>query len=187
VYVPELFDIVPEVVSSMPEESHLSKLTFAKTSPKSYTLRCVSTDSLGIPAALGWGCCQIGRISTVNQGLWLKSWLWKPMATCLTGGAILATATAAQADPPGIYYSWRAMATDVNQCLNQAENALESQNLTPVQTDAISMAGQSEDTTAVFVCMDSPGEVTATTVMVIVSSADNDQAIALREALKLAF
>jgi hypothetical protein len=79
------------------------------------------------------------------------------------------------------------MATDVNQCLNQAENALESQNLTPVQTDAISMAGQSEDTTAVFVCMDSPGEVTATTVMVIVSSADNDQAIALREALKLAF
>jgi Asp/Glu/hydantoin racemase len=79
------------------------------------------------------------------------------------------------------------MTTDVNQCLNQAESALESQNLTPVQTDAISIAGQSDEATAVFVCMESPSESPVTTVMVIVSSADDDQAIALREALKQAF
>lgn len=123
----------------------------------------------------------------MNQGRWMKALPWKPLLASLTGGAMLTVATAAQADPPGIYYSWRAMTTDVNQCLSQAESALESQNLTPVQTDAISIAGQSDEATAVFVCMESPSEFTATTVMVIVSSADDDQAIALREALKQAF
>lgn len=123
----------------------------------------------------------------MNQGLWLRNWLWKPLSIGLTGGVILASAAAAQADPPGIYYSWQAMTTDVNQCLNQAENALASQNLTPVQTDAISIAGQSDDSTAVFVCMEAPDGAAYTTVMVIVASADNDQALALREALKQAF
>ena len=117
----------------------------------------------------------------------MKPLFWKPIAASLTGGVILAAAASAQAEPPGIYYSWRAMATSVAQCIDQAENALESQNLAPVQTDAVSIAGQSDDTTAVFVCMDSPGEIDYTTVMVIVASADNDQALALREALKLAF
>lgn len=123
----------------------------------------------------------------MTQERWIKTWLWKPLATCLTGGAILASAAAAQADPPGIYYSWQAMATDVNQCIGQAENALESQDLAPVQMDAISIAGQSDEATAVFVCMEAPDGAAYTTVMVIVASADNDQALALREALKQAF
>ncbi len=54
----------------------------------------------------------------MNQGLWLKNWLWKPLSIGLTGGVILASAAAAQADPPGIDYSWQAMTTDMNQCLN---------------------------------------------------------------------
>ncbi|MEB3289388.1 MAG: hypothetical protein VKI82_05700 [Leptolyngbya sp.] len=120
------------------------------------------------------------------QEPWIKNWLWKPVLGGFVGGALLASATAAQADPPGIYYSWRAMATDVNRCIRQAENALEAQNLSPVQTDAVSIAGQSDDATAVFVCMEAP-DPTVTTVMVIVASADNDRALALREALKRAF
>lgn len=119
---------------------------------------------------------------------------WKLMRPCglagLTGGVLLGGSALAQTEPPGIYYSWRALATNVNQCINQAENALASQDLNPVQTDAVSVAGQSEDTTAVFVCMENPAataEAATTTVMVIVASADNDRALALREALKLAF
>ena len=123
----------------------------------------------------------------VDKKRWMQAAPWKYLAASLTGGAILAAAGAAQAEPPGIYYSWRAMTTSVAQCLDQAENALESQDLAPVQTDAISIAGQSDEATAVFVCMESPSEFTATTVMVIVASADNDQAMALREALKQAF
>ncbi|QQE63400.1 hypothetical protein GFS31_00650 [Leptolyngbya sp. BL0902] len=123
----------------------------------------------------------------MNQGRWIKTWLWKPLSACLTGGMMLASAAAAQADPPGIYYSWQAMTTDVNQCIGQAENALESQDLNPVQTDAISIAGQSDDSTAVFVCIEAPDGADYTTVMVIVASADNNQALALREALKQAF
>ncbi|NJL49123.1 MAG: hypothetical protein HC929_18740 [Leptolyngbyaceae cyanobacterium SM2_5_2] len=100
------------------------------------------------------------------------------------GLAALLGATAVQAEPPGIYYSWRAVNTDVTACLNQAGEALESQNLATVQADETSIAGRSEDSTAVFVCLANPG---STTVMVIVASADDEQALALREALKEAF
>ena len=102
----------------------------------------------------------------------------------LVGLGSLAVAAAAQAEPPGVYYAWRAMDTNVSQCLNQAEQALESQDLTTVQTDDISIAGRSEDSTAVFVCLENTD---ATTVMVIVASTDDDQALALREALKAEF
>jgi hypothetical protein len=92
--------------------------------------------------------------------------------------------SAVKAEPPGIYYSWRAMNTNVTECIGQASQALESQNLNPIQTDAISIAGRSADTTAVFVCMESSD---STMVMVIVASSDDDQALALREALKQVF
>lgn len=96
----------------------------------------------------------------------------------------LAMASAAQAEPPGVYYSWRAMDTTVAQCVSQAEQALESQDLATVQADDISIAGRSEDSTAVFVCLDNG---TFTTVMVIVASSDDEQAFDLREALKASF
>lgn len=96
----------------------------------------------------------------------------------------LAIASPAQAEPPGVYYSWRALETPVAQCIDQAEQALASQDLEPVQSDDISVAGRSEDTTAVFVCLDNG---TFTTVMVIVASSDDEQAYDLREALKAAF
>jgi hypothetical protein len=75
----------------------------------------------------------------------------------------------------------------VAQCIDQADNALASQDLNPLQTDEISIAGQSDEATAVFVCMESPDESDYTTVMVIVASIDDDQAVTLREALKQAF
>lgn len=96
----------------------------------------------------------------------------------------LAIASPALAEPPGVYYSWRALDTSVPQCLDQAEQALTSQELEPVQSDDISVAGRSEDTTAVFVCLDNG---TSTTVMVIVASSDDEQAYDLREALKASF
>ena len=130
----------------------------------------------------------------VNKRVWPMAmpwqWVWQGLAAGLTGGTLLSGAALAQAEPPGIYYSWRAMAINVDQCIDQAENALASQDLNPVQTDAMSIAGQSEEATAVFVCMENPAtptEAATTTVMVIVASADNDQAGALRGSLKLAF
>ncbi|MFH7245516.1 MAG: hypothetical protein ACHWZW_21995 [Spirulina sp.] len=122
----------------------------------------------------------------MNQGRWMKALFWNPIAVCLTGGVMFSSAASAQ-EPPGIYYSWRAMDMTVAQCIDQADNALASQDLNPVQTDAISIAGQSDEATAVFVCMESPGEIDYTTVMVIVASIDDDQAVTLREALKQAF
>jgi len=105
----------------------------------------------------------------------------------LLGSTVLAAylgATAAQAEPPGVYYSWRATNTDVAVCLDKAGEALESQNLAMVQADETSIAGRSEDSTAVFVCLENSD---STTVMVIVASTDDEQALALREALKEAF
>ncbi|MGF1567958.1 MAG: hypothetical protein ACFCVD_07785 [Nodosilinea sp.] len=97
---------------------------------------------------------------------------------------LLATATAAQAEPPAVYYSWRATDITATACITQAGQALASQNLTPIQADATSVAGRSEVATAVFVCLENSD---ATTVMVIVAGADDDQTLALREALKVAF
>ncbi|HIK44130.1 MAG TPA: hypothetical protein IGR64_04495 [Leptolyngbyaceae cyanobacterium M65_K2018_010] len=96
----------------------------------------------------------------------------------------LAIATGAAAEPPAVYYSWRAMETSVTQCVNQARQALATEALIPVQADENSVAGQSDDATAVFICLESPG---ASTVLVIVSSQDETNALALREALKAAF
>jgi hypothetical protein len=93
-------------------------------------------------------------------------------------------ATAAQAEPPGVYYAWQTLTGDTAQCLNRANQALSRQNLTLFQTDPSSIAGQSDAVTAVFVCLQNPGN---TTVMMIVASEDEPQAMALREALKTSF
>jgi hypothetical protein len=54
-----------------------------------------------------------------------------------------------------------------------------------VQTDGTSVAGRSETVTAVFVCAENPAAVT--TVMVVVASDDDSQALNLLNALKLTF
>jgi hypothetical protein len=105
--------------------------------------------------------------------------------TILVSGLGLAATPGAQAIPPGVHYAWQGLTIDTAQCLAQAEEALVSQGLDPVQNDATSMAGRSETVTAVLVCVENPVDVT--TVMIIVASDDDDQALALREALKLAF
>jgi hypothetical protein len=103
----------------------------------------------------------------------------------LAGLGITAMAGAAQeVDPPGVYYSWRALQANVNQCLDRAANALASQSLDSIQADDTSVAGRSEEATAVFICMENTA---STTVMVIVSSADEEEALTLREALKTSF
>ncbi|MFQ4137480.1 hypothetical protein PGN35_014280 [Nodosilinea sp. PGN35] len=106
--------------------------------------------------------------------------------TVLVSGLGLAAVTpGVQASPPGVYYAWQVLAMDTAQCLGQAQRALLSQGLAPEQNDATSMAGRSDDVTAVLVCVENPADIT--TVMIIVASEDDDRALALREALQLAF
>ncbi|MBE9139491.1 hypothetical protein IQ254_20200 [Nodosilinea sp. LEGE 07088] len=107
------------------------------------------------------------------------------LTTLLTGLGLAANLPAAQATPPGLHYAWQVLEIDTNQCLTLAQQALESQGLEPIQNDDISLAGRSETATAMFVCMENPAAVT--TVMVVVASDDDAQALELREALKLAF
>ncbi|WP_017296845.1 hypothetical protein [Nodosilinea nodulosa] len=108
------------------------------------------------------------------------------LLTTLLASLGLATNLAnAQAAPPGMHYAWQILGIDTAQCLAQARQALESQGLDPVQNDATSIAGRSEIATAMFVCIENPAAIT--TVMVVVASDDDAQALALREALKLAF
>ncbi|MGB5971837.1 MAG: hypothetical protein WBG38_00885 [Nodosilinea sp.] len=107
------------------------------------------------------------------------------LPTVLTGLGLAANISAAQAAPPGVHYAWQALDINTAQCLRQAQQALESQGLEPIQNDAISLAGRSETVTAMFVCMENAAAVT--TVMVVVASNDDAEALALREALKRAF
>lgn len=102
------------------------------------------------------------------------------------GMGVLAVATTARAEAPGIYYSWRTLETNVPQCIDRASQALSTQNFQDIRTESNSIAGRTEDTTAVFICF---GDATtsATTVMVIVSSEDDETAVTLREALKASF
>ncbi|TVP65817.1 MAG: hypothetical protein EA342_13360 [Leptolyngbya sp. LCM1.Bin17] len=102
----------------------------------------------------------------------------------IVGVGALGFLPAAQAEPPGVYYAWQSLASDVRQCISRASQALNSQNLALTQTDDNSIAGQSDQVTAVFVCLQNPSN---TTVMIIVSSQDEVQAMAVREALKAAF
>ncbi len=108
-----------------------------------------------------------------------RSWLG------FTLGASLAfVGLPAQADVPGLYYSWRSLDGDVPQCLDRATAALRTQALTNIQVEGNSVAGTAENARAVFVCLENAD---ATTVMIMVTSLDDDTAFQLREALKNLF
>lgn len=98
--------------------------------------------------------------------------------------ALTLIGSAAQAEAPTIFYAWRSLEGTVDQCLEQANQALEAQALAEIQREGNSIAGRTDEDTAMFVCLDGDGD---TTVMVIVSGVDGERAIALREALKAAF
>ncbi|MEO0491065.1 MAG: hypothetical protein AAFW84_10485 [Cyanobacteria bacterium J06635_15] len=100
------------------------------------------------------------------------------------GLGLLALAMPAKANAPGIFYSWRSLDTTVTQCVSQAEAAMTTIELLDISVDPTSVAGRTEDSTAVFVCLDNGVD---TTVMVIVSGDNEDEAIEVREALKSAF
>jgi hypothetical protein len=110
--------------------------------------------------------------------------LLQRIASAAVGLGILGAATVAQAEAPGLYYSWRALDGGVAQCLSRAGEALASQDLQDIQADANSVGGRTEEVTALFVCLE---EAQSTMVMVIVSGTDEEAAIDLREALKVAF
>jgi hypothetical protein len=99
-------------------------------------------------------------------------------------GLGLAMATPALAEPPGVYYSWRETQISVPDCLRRAQAAMTAEGLENILADSTSIAGQSEDVTAVFLCLD---HADATTVMVVVASEDDAQAVTVRESLKAGF
>jgi hypothetical protein len=99
-------------------------------------------------------------------------------------GLSLATPTAALADPPGVYYSWRETEISLADCLRRGEAALATEGLENILADSTSVAGRSEEVTAVFVCLD---HSESTTVMVVVAGADDTQVVRVREALKATF
>ncbi|MFM7220009.1 MAG: hypothetical protein ACKO21_07325 [Nodosilinea sp.] len=106
------------------------------------------------------------------------------MATVTLSLGLLTLGRPAIAEGPAIYYAWRSADVNQTECLDQASQALTAQQLATTQTNDTSVAGQGEDATAVFVCLQG---VDATMVMVIVASPSQDRAMALREALKQAF
>ncbi|MEM1310808.1 MAG: hypothetical protein AAGF98_15175 [Cyanobacteria bacterium P01_H01_bin.153] len=103
-------------------------------------------------------------------------------------GTILGTALGlawaalpAQAQSPGLYYAWRTITSDTMACLDRATTTLTNQELSNIQVEDNSVAGTTEDSTVVFVCLENADN---TTVMIMVSSTDDDTAFALREMLK---
>jgi hypothetical protein len=114
-------------------------------------------------------------VNAINRGVKsLGCWL----------GLLAAAAPAALAEPPGVYYSWRETEISVSQCISRAEAALEGEGLENILADDTSIAGQSEDITAVFICLESSP---STTVMIIVAGEDDTQVVDMREALKASF
>ncbi|MBE7382178.1 MAG: hypothetical protein F6J95_012280 [Leptolyngbya sp. SIO1E4] len=90
----------------------------------------------------------------------------------------------AEAQAPGLYYSWRSINTDTVGCIDRATTALNTQELENIQVEGNSISGTTENATAVFVCLE---DADTTTVMIMVSSVDDENAFALRESLKGAF
>lgn len=100
------------------------------------------------------------------------------------GAGLALSAMPASAQTPGLYYAWRTVETDLLACLDRSTTALNTEGLSNIQVEGNSVAGTTEDSTAVFVCLENPD---ATTVMIMVSSTDDDTAFALRENLKESF
>ncbi|MDA0267084.1 MAG: hypothetical protein O2890_02610 [Cyanobacteria bacterium] len=105
--------------------------------------------------------------------------VWATAALTL---GLLASGAPVQAETPAVYYSWRSLAVEPTDCVVQARAALENQRLFNIQIVDNSVSGRTETATAVIVCLEQGLE--NSTLMVVVSSLDDDAAIALREALK---
>ncbi|MGF1521453.1 MAG: hypothetical protein ACFBSF_03940 [Leptolyngbyaceae cyanobacterium] len=111
----------------------------------------------------------------------VKLRFWMP---ALVGVSLIALGNSAKAEAPGIYYSWRDIDADVIGCIDRATAALNTQALENIQVEVNSISGSNEDATAVFVCLE---DTDSTTVMIMVSSTDDDRAFELRESLKDVF
>lgn len=88
---------------------------------------------------------------------------------------------------PGVYYSWRALDTTTEQCLERSQQALTAEQIGEIQQVDNSVAGRTTDTTVVFVCLPNAENIESTTVMVIVAGQDDQTALDLRSALQAAF
>lgn len=109
-------------------------------------------------------------------------------STALVSISLLMGVSPAQAQAPGIYYSWREIQADLAGCINRATAALNTQGIGNIQVEVNSISGSTENATAVFVCLEDTSTATvSTTVMIMVSSPDDDTAIELRESLKAIF
>ena len=100
------------------------------------------------------------------------------------GGGLALAALPARAQSPGLYYAWRSVDTDIVTCLERSTTALNEEGLGNVQVEGNSVAGTTAESTAVFVCLQNPDAIT---VMIMVSSTDDDSAFTLRETLKESF
>ncbi|MEO1297762.1 MAG: hypothetical protein AAFW75_18670 [Cyanobacteria bacterium J06636_16] len=106
---------------------------------------------------------------------------WMP---ALISASLIAWGSPAKAEAPGIYYSWRDIDADITVCIDRATAALNTQALENIQIEANSISGSNENATAVFVCLE---DTDSTTVMIMVSSTNDDTAFELRESLKEVF
>ena len=111
--------------------------------------------------------------------VWSRFW-----SVTLVSIGLLLGSRPAQAEAPGIYYSWRSIDADVAGCIDRAIAALNTQEVGNIQVEVNSISGSTENATAVFVCL---RDANSTTVMIMVSSLDDDVAIELRESLKTVF
>jgi len=99
-------------------------------------------------------------------------------------GLSVTTPMVALAEPPGVFYSWRESEISVADCIRRGEAALEAEGMENISGDTTSVAGRSADVTALFVCLD---HANSTTVMIVVASEDDTQAVRVRESLKATF
>jgi hypothetical protein len=137
----------------------------------------IATSDLGAPAQ------QAPRVPTP---FW-PSPIWLSL---LLSGLGLAIAPAVQAEPPALHYAWQVAGLTRSQCLTQAQRALAAQGMVALQSDGISIAGQTDSVTAMFLCLDHPQTTPAnaiSTVVMVVAGSDEAQTEALREALQQAF
>lgn len=119
-----------------------------------------------------------------------RLWRWSvaiATATATVGFGTLAEAQVETSSQPGVYYSWRALQTTVEQCLQRSQQALSSENVGEIQQIDNSVAGRTDSSTVVFVCLPQQTQSQTTTVMMIVAGQDDQAAIELRAALQAAF
>ena len=105
-------------------------------------------------------------------------------SVAIAGVSLFIGGQSAHAEAPGLYYSWRSIDSDLVSCIDRSTAALNSQELNNIQIEDNSIAGSNENASAAFVCLE---DHDSTTVMIMVSSTDDDIAFELREALKEAF